>query len=113
MGQAVLEALEPGEEIQGFESVEVLSPADASETYDSSRPKDSVSGDEFSAHEEKNNRSDNVSFTSTEVDKNYDLNNEDDNNKSTTGSTFDDLNSKKTTRTSSSISITPRRTTSV
>ena len=102
MGQAVLETLEPGEEIQGFESVEVLSPADASETYDSSRPKDSVSGDEFSAYGEKNNRSDNVSFTSTEVDKNYDLNNEDDNNKSATGSTFDDLNSKKTTRTSSS-----------
>lgn len=102
MGQAVLETLEPGEEIQGFESVEVLSPADASETYDSSRPKDRGSGDEFSAYGEKNNRSDNVSFTSTEVDKNYDLNNEDDNNKSTTGSTFDDLNSKKTTRTSSS-----------
>jgi hypothetical protein len=102
MGQAVLETLEPGEEIQGFESVEVLSPADASETYDSSPPKDSFSGDEFSAYGEKNNRSDNVSFTSTEVDKNYDLNDEDDNNKSTTGSTFDDLNSKKTTKASSS-----------
>lgn len=102
MGQAVLETLEPGEEIQGFESVEVSSPADANETDDSSRPKDGVSGDAYSAYGEENNRYDNVSFTSTEIDKNYDLGIKDDNNKSTTGSTIDDLNSNKTTRTSSS-----------
>ncbi len=102
MGQAVLETLEPGEEIQGFESVEVSSPADANETYDSSQLKDSISGNAFSAHGEENNRNDSVSFTSTEVDKNYELGIGDDNNKSTTDSTFDDLNSKKDSRNSSS-----------
>lgn len=102
MGQAVLETLEPGEEIQGFESVEISSPADANEKYESSRPKDGVSGDADSEHGEENYRYDNVSFTSTEIEKDYDLGIKHDNNKSTIGSTFDDLNSNQTTGTSSS-----------
>lgn len=102
MGQAVLETLEPGEEIQGFESVEISSPADANEKYESSRPKDGVSGDADSEHGEENYRYDKVSFTSTEIEKDYDLGIKHDNNKSTIGSTFDDLNSNQTTGTSSS-----------
>lgn len=102
MGQAVLETLEPVEEIQGFESVEVSSPADENRIDDSTHPDDSLPGNTYSVEGQENNRNDNVSFTSTEVDKNYDLGIGDDKNKLNSDSTFDDSNIKKATKTSSS-----------
>jgi len=102
MGQAVLETLEPVEEIEGFESVEVSSPADENRTDDSTHPNDNLPGNTYSVHGQENNRNDNVSFPSTEVDKNYDLGTGDDKNKLNSDSTFDDSNTKKATKTSSS-----------
>jgi len=102
MGQAVLETLEPVEEIEGFESVEVSSPADENRTDDSTHPNDNLPGNTYSVHGQENNRNDNVSFPSTEVDKNYDLGTGDDKNKLNSDSTFDDTNTKKDSKTSSS-----------
>ena len=102
MGQAVLETLEPVEEIQGFESVEVSSPAGENGTDDSSHIKDSLSGNSYSIHGHENNKNDNVSFTLTQVDRNNDSDMGDDNSKRNSDSTFDDLNAKKATKTYSS-----------
>ncbi len=102
MGQAVLETLEPVEEIQGFESVEVSSPSGENGTDDPSQIKDSLTGDSNSIQGHENNKNDNVSFTLTQVDGNNDLDIGDDNNKRNSDSTFDDLNAKKATESSSS-----------
>ncbi len=102
MGQAVLETLEPVEEIQGFESVEVSSPAGENGTDDSSHTKDSLLGNSYSNHGHENNKNDNVSFTLTQVDRNNDSDMGDDNSKRNSDSTFDDLNAKKATKTYSS-----------
>ncbi len=102
MGQAVLETLEPVEEIQGFESVEVSSPAGENGTDDSSTSKDSLPGNSYSSHGQENDENDNVSFTLTEVDRNNDLASGVDSNRRNSDSTFDDLNAKKGTKTSSS-----------
>ncbi|CAN5749415.1 hypothetical protein BH23THE1_BH23THE1_07970 [soil metagenome] len=102
MGQAVLETLEPVEEIQGFESVEVSSPASENGTEDLSNTKASLLGNSYSSHGQENNKNDNVSFTLTNVDRNNGLGTDDDNTKRNFDSTFDDLNAKKGTKTSSS-----------
>ena len=102
MGQAVLETLEPVEEIQGFESVEVSSPAGENGTDGSSHTKDSLTGDSNSIQGYENNKNDNVSFTLTQVDGNNDLDIGDENSKRNSDSNFDDLNAKKATKTSSS-----------
>lgn len=102
MGQAVLETLEPVEEIQGFESVEVSSPAIENGTEDSSNTKDSFLGNSYSNHDQENNKNDNVSFTLTNVDRNNGSGTGDDSSKRNSDSTFDDLNAKKGTKTSSS-----------
>ncbi|MDN5867103.1 MAG: ATP-binding protein [Candidatus Nitrosocosmicus sp.] len=102
MGQAVLETLEPVEEIQGFESVEVSSPVGENEIDDSSNTKDSLLGNSYSSHGQGNDENDNVSFTLTEVDRINDLATDDDSSKRNSDSTFDDLNEKKGTKTSSS-----------
>ena len=102
MGQAVLETLEPVEEIQGFESVEVSSPAGENGTDDSSHTNDNLTSNPYSIHGHDNDRTDNVSFTLTQVDGNNDLENEDDNSKRKFDSDLDDLNGKKTTKTYSS-----------
>jgi hypothetical protein len=102
MGQAVLETLEPVEEIQGFESVEVSSPASENGTEDSSNTKDSLLGNSYSSHGQENNKIDNVSFTLTNVDMNNGLGTDDDSTKRNSDSTFDDLNAKKGAKTSSS-----------
>ncbi len=102
MGQAVLETLEPVEEIQGFESVEVSSPAIENGTEDSSNTKDSLLGNSYSSHDQENNKNDNVSFTLTNVDRNNGSGTGDDSSKRNSDSTFDDLNAKKGTKTSSS-----------
>lgn len=102
MGQAVLETLEPVEEIQGFESVEVSSPAIENGTEDSSNTKDSFLGNSYSSHDQENNKNDNVSFTLTNVDRNNGSGTGDDSSKRNSDSTFDDLNAKKGTKTSSS-----------
>ena len=102
MGQAVLETLEPVEEIQGFESVEISSPADENGTDDSSHTKDSLLGNSYSIQGHENNKKDNVSFTLTQVDGNNDLDIDDENSKRNSDSNFDDLNAKKATKTSSS-----------
>ena len=62
MGQAVLETLEPVEEIQGFESVEVSSPPVENGTDGSSHAKDSLTGDSNSIQGYENNINDNVSI---------------------------------------------------
>jgi hypothetical protein len=102
MGQAVLETLEPVEEIQGFESVEVSSPAIENGTEDSSNTKDSLLGNSYSSHDQENNKNDNVSFTLTNVDRNNGSGTDDDSSKRNSDSTFDDMNAKKGTKTSSS-----------
>ncbi len=102
MGQAVLETLEPVEEIQGFESVEVSSQASENGTEDLSNTKDSLLGNSYSSHGQENNKNDNVSFTLTNVDRNNGLGTDDDSTKRNSDSTFDDLNAKKGTKTSSS-----------
>ena len=102
MGQAVLETLEPVEEIQGFESVEVSSPAGENGTDDSSHTNDNLTSNPYSIHGHDNDRTDNVSFTLTQVDGNNDVENEDDNSKRKFDSALDDLNGKKTTKTYSS-----------
>ena len=102
MGQAVLETLEPVEEIQGFESVEVSSPAGENGTDDSSHTNDNLTSNPYSIHGHDNDRTDNVSFTLTQVDGNNDVENEDDNSKRKFDSALDDLNEKKTTKTYSS-----------
>ena len=102
MGQAVLETLEPVEEIQGFESVEVSSPAGENGTDDSSHTNDNLTANPYSIHGHDNDRTDNVSFTLTQVDGNNDVENEDDNSKRKFDSDLDDLNGKKTTKTYSS-----------
>ena len=102
MGQAVLETLEPVEEIQGFESVEVSSPAIENGTEDSSNTKDSFLGNSYSSHDQEDNKNDNVSFTLTNVDRNNGSGTGDDSSKRNSDSTFDDLNAKKGTKTSSS-----------
>lgn len=102
MGQAVLETLEPVEEIQGFESVEVSSPDSENGTEDSSNTEDSLLGNSYSSHGQENNKNDNVSFTLTDVDRNNGLGTGDDSSKRISDSTFDDLNAKKGTKTSSS-----------
>lgn len=102
MGQAVLETLEPVEEIQGFESVEVSSPDSENGTEDSSNTEDSLLGNSYSSHGQENNKNDNVSFTLTNVDRNNGLGTGDDSSKRISDSTFDDLNAKKGTKTSSS-----------
>jgi len=102
MGQAVLETLEPVEEIQGFESVEVSSPAGENGTDDSSHTNDNLTSNPYSIHGHDNDKTDNVSFTLTQVDGNNDLENEDDNSKRKFDSDLDDLNGKKTTKTYSS-----------
>ena len=102
MGQAVLETLEPVEEIQGFESVEISSPVGEDGTDDSGHTKDSLTSDSNSIQGYENNKNDNVSFTLTQVDGNNDLNIGDENNKRNSDSNFDDLNAKKATKTSSS-----------
>jgi hypothetical protein len=109
MGQAVLETLEPVEEIQGFESVEVSSPAGENGTDGSSHTKDSLTSDSNSIQGYENNKNDNVSFTLTQVDGNNDLNIGDENNKRNSDSNFDDLNAKKATKTSSSDNYTDNR----
>ena len=109
MGQAVLETLEPVEEIQGFESVEVSSPVGENGTDDSSHTKDSLPGDSNSIHGHENNKNDNVSFTLTQEDRNNDLDIGDDNSKRNSDSNFDDLNAKKATKTSSSDNYTDNR----
>ncbi|TVP39078.1 ATP-binding protein [Candidatus Nitrosocosmicus arcticus] len=102
MGQAVLETLEPVEEIEGFESVEVSAPADENRIDDSTHPNDNLPANTYSVHGQENNRNDNVSFTSTELDKNYDLDIRDDRNELNSDSTFDDTDTKKDSKTSSS-----------
>ncbi len=102
MGQAVLETLEPVEEIQGFESVEVSSPAGENGTDNSSHTNDNLTSNPYSIHGHDNDRTDNVSFTLTQVDGNNDVENEDDNSKRKFDSDLDDLNGKKTTKTYSS-----------
>lgn len=102
MGQAVLETLEPVEEIQGFESVEVSSPASENGTEDLSNTKDSLLGNSYSSHGQENNKNDNVSFTLTNLDRNNGLGTGDDSTKRNSDSTFDDLNAKKGTKTFSS-----------
>ncbi len=102
MGQAVLETLEPVEEIQGFESVEISSPADENGIDDSNHTKDSLLDNSYSIQGHENNKKDNVSFTLTQVNGNNDLDIDDDNSKRNSNSTFDDLNAKKTTKNSSS-----------
>jgi phage pi2 protein 07 len=102
MGQAGLETLEPVEEIQGFESVEVSSPAGENGTDDSSHTIDNLTSNPYSIHGHDNDRTDNVSFTLTQVDGNNDVENEDDNSKRKFDSDLDDLNGKKTTKTYSS-----------
>ena len=102
MGQAVLETLEPVEEIQGFESVEVSSPAGENGTDDSSHTNDNLTANPYSIHGHDNDKTDNVSFTLTQVDGNNDVENEDDNSKRKFDSDLDDLNGKKTTKTYSS-----------
>ncbi len=109
MGQAVLETLEPVEEIQGFESVEVSSPAGESGTDGSSHIKDSLPGDSNSIQGYENNKTDNVSFTLTQEDGNNDLDIGDENSKRNSDSNFDDLNAKKSTKTSSSDNYTDNR----
>ena len=109
MGQAVLETLEPVEEIQGFESVEVSSPVGENGTDGSSHTKDSLPGDSNSIHGYENNKNDNVSFTLTQVDGNNDLDIGDENSKRNSDSNFDDLNAKKATKTSSSDNYTDNR----
>jgi hypothetical protein len=109
MGQAVLETLEPVEEIQGFESVEVSSPAVENGTDDSSHIKDSLTGDSNSIQGYENNKNDNVSFTLTQVDGNNDLDIGDENSKRNFDSKFDDLNAKKATKTSSSDNSTDNK----
>lgn len=102
MGQAVLETLEPVEEIQGFESVEISSPVGEDGTDDSGRTKDSLPGNSDSILGHENNKNDNVSFTLTQEDRNNDLDVGDDNSEQNSNSNFDDLNAKKATKTSSS-----------
>ena len=109
MGQAVLETLEPVEEIQGFESVEVSSPAVENGTDGSSHTKDSLTGDSNSIQGYENNKNDNVSFTLTQVDGNNDLDIGDENSKRNSDSNFDDLNAKKATKTSSSDNYTDNK----
>jgi hypothetical protein len=109
MGQAVLETLEPVEEIQGFESVEVSSPAGENGTDGSSHTKDSLTGDSNSIQGYENNKNDNVSFTLTQVDGNNDLDIGDENSKRNSDSKFDDLNAKKATKTSSSDNYTDNK----
>ena len=102
MGQAVLETLEPVEEIQGFESVEISSPVGENGTDDSGHTKDSLPGNSDSILGHENNKNDNVSFTLTQEDRNNDLDIGDDNSEQNSNSNFDDLNAKKATKTSSS-----------
>ena len=102
MGQAVLETLEPVEEIQGFESVEISSPVGEDGTDDSGHTKDSLPGNSDSILGHENNKNDNVSFTLTQEDRNNDLDIGDDNSEQNSNSNFDDLNAKKVTKTSSS-----------
>ncbi len=102
MGQAVLETLEPVEEIQGFESVEISSPVGEDGTDDSGHTKDSLPGNSDSILGHENNKNDNVSFTLTQEDRNNDLDIGDDNSEQNSNSNFDDLNAKKATKTSSS-----------
>ncbi|WP_458720568.1 ATP-binding protein [Candidatus Nitrosocosmicus sp. R] len=109
MGQAVLETLEPVEEIQGFESVEVSSPAGENGTDGSSHIKDSLTGDSNSIQGYENNKTDNVSFTLTQEDGNNDLDIGDENSKRNSDSNFDDLNAKKSTKTSLSDNYTDNR----
>ena len=109
MGQAVLETLEPVEEIQGFESVEVSSPAGENGTDGSSHTKDSLTSDSNSIQGYENNKNDNVSFTLTQEDRNNDLDIGDDNSEQNSNSNFDDLNAKKATKTSSSDNYTDNR----
>ena len=102
MGQAVLETLEPVEEIQGFESVEISSPVGEDGTDDSGHTKDSLPGNSDSILGHENNKNDNVSFTLTQEDRNNDLDIGDDNSEQNSNSNFDDLNAKKVPKTSSS-----------
>ncbi|HKX97368.1 MAG TPA: ATP-binding protein [Candidatus Nitrosocosmicus sp.] len=102
MGQAVLETLEPVEEIQGFESVEVSSPASENGTDDSSHKEDNLPSNSYSIHGQENDKNDNVSFTLTEVDRNNDPDIGEDNRNRNSDSTFDDFNAKKATKTPSS-----------
>jgi hypothetical protein len=102
MGQAVLETLEPVEEIQGFESVEVSSPASENGTADSSYKEDNLPSNSYSIHGQENDKNDNVSFTLTEVDRNNDPDIGEDNRNRNSDSTFDDFNAKKATKTPSS-----------
>ncbi len=102
MGQAVLETLEPVEEIQGFESVEISSPVGEDGTDDSGHTKDSLPGNSDSILGHENNKNDNVSFTLTQGDRNNDLDIGDDNSEQNSNSNFDDLNAKKALKTSSS-----------
>ena len=99
MGQAVLETLEAGEEIQGFESVEVSSPADENGIDDSSHTRDSLTGNTYSIHGNENDKTDNVSYTLTQADRNNNLDFDDDNSKRNSDSTLDDLDAKKATKT--------------
>jgi hypothetical protein len=102
MGQAVLETLEPGEEIQGFESVEVSTPAGENGMDDSSNMSNNLSGNPYSIHRNEGDNPDNVSFTLTQVDENNNLDIEDDNSKRNSDSTFDDLNANRASKTYSS-----------
>ena len=102
MGQAVLETLEAGEEIQGFESVEVSSPADENGIDDSSHTRDSFTGNPYSIHGNENDKTDNVSYALTQADRNNNLDFEDENSKRNSDSTFDDIDAKKATKTYSS-----------
>jgi hypothetical protein len=99
MGQAVLETLEPVDEIQGFESVEVSSPADDNGQEDSSNIQDSHLGNSYFSKDKEN---DNVSYTLTEVDRYNDLDIKEDSNKENSDSTFDDTNARGDTKASSS-----------
>ncbi len=109
MGQAVLETLEPVEEIQGFESVEISSPVGEDGTDDSGHTKDSLPGNSDSILGHENNKNDNVSFTLTQEDRNNDLDIGDDNSEQNSNSNFDDLNAKKATKTSSSDKYTDNK----
>ena len=102
MGQAVLETLEAGEEIQGFESVEVSSPADENGIDDSSHTRDSFTGNPYSIHGNENDKTDNVSYALTQADRNNNLDFEDENSKRNSDSTFDDIDARKATKTYSS-----------
>ena len=97
-----METLEPVEEIQGFESVEVSSPVGEDGTDDSGHTKDSLPGNSDSILGHENNKNDNVSFTLTQEDRNNDLDIGDDNSEQNSNSNFDDLNAKKVPKTSSS-----------